>query len=240
MPANRYYLSTPLIAGENHLLDSDEFHHLVHVMRKKAGDLIELVNGRGDLATAEVNTIEPKAAHITVKTVTQAKPALPPLTLIQALLPLPQLKLIVQKATELGAAQIFLFPSAQSEKKTLSSVQLTRLIQTTIAALKQCGRLDLPLLSFLPTLDHLSLTTQLLLFGDLRQKAPLLHTVSAVKSCAMIIGPEKGLTQREMTLLETKHCARGVKLHPYTLRAETAAIAALACLAHFNTDRETS
>ena len=234
MPANRYYLPISLITGETHFLDGDEFHHLAHVMRKKVGDLIELVNGRDHLATAHIDHIKPRVAELTIKSVIQAKPALPPLVLIQALLPLSQLKLVIQKATELGASQVFLFPSTHSEKKTISSSHLTRLNQTIVAALKQCGRLDLPALSFIPTLDRLSLKPQSFFFGDLRSKAPLLHTLAPLESCAIAIGPEKGFTEKEIALLETRHQARGIKLHPYILRAETAAITALACLSHFN------
>ncbi len=231
MPANRYFLPTPFTERETHHVTGEELHHLARVMRKKGGDTIELVNGQGALATALITELSSRKATVSLTRVERTAPLLPPLILIQALLPLPQLKLIVQKTTELGVSDLFFFPACLSEKSMPTLAHRERLHATAIAALKQCGRLDLPTMTFLPDLSHLPSLDFPLFFGDLRAEAPWLKASSSLaRGGGMMIGPEKGWTERELILFEKNHRAQGVKLHPYTLRAETAAIAAIAAL----------
>ncbi len=221
MPHDRFYIDVPL-KGEV-FLDGEEFHHLSRVMRKKEGDVVELLNGKNTLALATLSSISKREASLTVIRSEDKKTLLPSLKLIQAIPKLSHLELILQKGTELGTSHFYLYPSSLSEKKELSANQKRRLHLILIGAMKQCGRLDLPILEWeFPSLEGK------VFFGDLSLDPPSLSEVASLPA-TFIVGPEKGFTKEEIADLHTK--AQGVRINPYTLRAETAAIAGLAILA---------
>ncbi len=221
MPHDRFYIDAPL--EKEALLEGEEFSHLTRVMRKKEGDMVELVNGKNVLATGTIKMIGKKQTSITVERLETIPPTLPPLTLVQALPKLAHLELILQKGTELGVSTFALYPSARSEKKELSKNQKERLHRILINAMKQCGRLDLPKLTWgFPSIKGDAY------FGDLRSSAPPLSSVAKLPA-TLIIGPEAGFTAEEVAHLDT--LAKGVRLGPYTLRTETAALSGVAILA---------
>lgn len=221
MPHDRFY--TPASLENTVILEGQEFHHLTRVMRKQVGDTIELVNGQHMLAEGTIYSLSKWEATITISSTSTQNPQLPSLTLIQALPKLPKLEIILQKGTELGVSEFYLYPSSQSEKHTLSDNQKNRLDQIIIGAMKQCGRLDIPTLKW----GFPELTTPLF-FGDLRPEAPLLSEKATLPS-ALLIGPEKGLTNEELKKFDNQ--GQGVQISPYILRTETAAIAGLSLLA---------
>jgi len=221
MPHDRFYIDAPL-KGEVQL-EGEEFHHLSRVMRKKEGDVVELLNGKNTLALATLTSISKHGATLVVTQSEDKKPLLPPLKLIQAIPKMTPLELILQKGTEIGASHFYLYSSSLSEKKEFSDNQKRRLHLILIGAMKQCGRLDLPILEWgFPPLEGN------VFFGDLSADAPSLSEI-ALLPATFIVGPEKGFTEEEIVDLHTK--AQGVRLAPYTLRAETAAITGLAILA---------
>jgi 16S rRNA (uracil1498-N3)-methyltransferase len=224
MPADRFYLKENFKLGDAVFLEEEEFHHLNRVMRKKEGDTIELVNGMGALAQAKVLQIEKRKASLEILETSEHKPKLPPLVLIQALPKLSHLEWIVQKGTELGCTAFYLFPSERSEKDSLSDNQWKRLESIAIGAMKQCGRLDLPSLHLALSLESLSLPEGHAFFGDPEAEISLPKGKSPY---LLFIGPEKGFSQEEYKKMKEKFNAQGVRLHPYILRTETAAIAAL-------------
>ena len=220
MPHDRYYLDGALEGIVT--LQGEELFHLTRVMRKRKGDHIELLNGRGLLAEAEVVDLSKDAGILRILKSQVVPPLLPPLVLIQALPKLAHLEWIFQKGTELGVSQFFVFPSDRSEKDLLSPNQTRRLNQILIGAMKQCGRADLPSFEWgFPECGYP------LFFGDLSSQAPALSKVATLPA-ALLIGPEKGWSDRERKEFESK--GQAVRLAPYTLRTETAAIAALSSL----------
>ncbi len=221
MPHDRFYIDAPL-KGEV-LLGGEEFCHLSRVMRKKKGDVVELFNGKNTLALATISRVSKYEAALVVTHSEDKKPLLPPLKLIQAIPKMSHLELILQKGTEIGASHFYLYPSALSEKKKFSDNQKRRLHLILVGAMKQCGRLDLPILEWgFPSLEGN------VFFGDLSANTLFLSEV-ALLPATFIVGPEKGFTKEEVVDLRTK--AQGVCITPYVLRAETAAIAGLAILA---------
>jgi 16S rRNA (uracil1498-N3)-methyltransferase len=223
MPAERFYIDADLSGTVS--LEGTEFHHLAHVMRTRVGDTIELVNGRGALATAQVHAISKHNASLTILSATTHP--VPPAQIILAL-PLmrpSKLELIIEKCTELGADAFWLYPAAHSDKDDLSPNQLERLHHIAISAMKQCGRLDLPPIQLFASLTDLFKSDFTYLFGDTRPNAP---KISPHEKAVFITGPEKGFSEKEHKLLEQK--ATGVKLHRNILRAETAPIVALCLL----------
>lgn len=221
MPENRFFLSKPFHKGTVHL-EGEELHHL-KVMRPDPGDPLELVNGQNQLAKARLIALDKKSASLELHDIFTAPPPSRHIILAQAYLRPKNLDLVIEKGTELGATAFWLFPGDRSDKESLTPNQLQRLQALTISALKQCGRLDLPPIIEMPPLPKwTTLPTCPLYFGDLDSQTPFHSGASA----AIFIGPEKGFSPNEIEWLAQK--AKGVRLNPHTLRAETAALCALA------------
>lgn len=227
MAENRFFLPVDFVPNAEHLLTGEEHHHLSKVMRNEKGDIVELVNGKNQLALATILEVGKQTTTLRLTSLTQASPP-PPLILAQGLARPKNLDLIIEKGTELGATAFYLFPAERSEKEELSENQTTRLHTLMISALKQCGRLDLPSLEFKPPLAAWKAPKMRLLFGDLDPVAPPL-TASA-EATLIFIGPEKGFSPKEIEHLH-RLGAQGVRLNPNILRAETAALCALSVLA---------
>jgi len=238
MPAERFYYPHSLGKEDNIVLEDQEFHHLVNVMRNRLDDIIEVINGIGQIANARLSSIEKKRALLTVETVFTEEPSKLKLILAQAIPRLNRLETILEKCTELGMTEIWLFPGAHSEKKEFSENQLERLQHILISATKQCGRLFLPKLISMPPIKKWQTFPIPAFFGDVEPEAPLLediwkhHFEAEAYEALMCIGPESGFNDEEIALLK-KFGAEGVSLHRNILRTDTAAIASLALLSHW-------
>lgn len=237
MPAERFFIDACFKKGGILLIKEEEFHHLAHVTRVRAKETIELVNGKGDLATAYVESIEKHHATVCLQTVETTKPPARSLILAQALTRPSRLEYIVEKSVELGITELWLFEGILSEKK-ISPSQEKRIHTILISALKQCGRLFLPKLILAPPLlswkkDELLATA---FFGDTKPEAPsFLSALSKEKSSSylVVIGPEKGFHAKETLFMEKNLQIQGISLHKNILRADTAAICALSLASAF-------
>lgn len=233
MPAERYFIPAPLIEDESLTLEGAEFHHLAHVMRTAVGDEVELCNGRGELAIGEVVELKKKkSATLRLKTVRFEPSPKTALILAQAMPRLNRLETIIEKGTELGMTELWLFPGERSERKELASSSLERMRSIAIAAMKQCGRLYLPEIRLKPTLKQWKEIPTPAYFGDTNPDAPLFWQAWQPQPASLLffVGPESGLTEQEEAFL--RHAGvQGVKLHSHILRTETASLAALT-LAH--------
>ena len=221
MPHNRFFVETPFHPHQE--IDLQEEGRHLKVMRIREGDTIELVNGQNQLAHATLSG--PKQAKIV--SVEEKKPPFP-VILCQAIPRQNRLDTIVEKGTELGMTELWLFPGKRSEKK---GVQLPRLKQITIAAMKQCGRLDLPKIIVMPPLHEWEPLNHPAYFGDLSEEAPpFLSAIEKKEALAFFVGPEAGFTPEEVEDLK-RIGAQGVKLHPWILRTDTAPLVALSLIA---------
>lgn len=230
MPAERFYINTDLAKSQNIFLEDQEFHHLAHVMRIKPNEEVEIVNGQGVLAKAVVLQIDKKRATLQIQSLEQQKTPSNELILAQAI-PRPScLDFILEKGTELGMTQIWLFPTKHGGRKRFNEQQLARMKTITIASMKQCGRLFLPVIYEKPSLEQWKSPQYPAFFGDLDSHTPPFKDVlqqKKSKSLIFFVGPESGFSDEEINILKSLP-ATGVKLHENILRAETAAIVALA------------
>lgn len=227
MPADRFFIDMALKSGQVVALENSEFHHLVNVMRLKEGQSLELVNGQGALAQAFIQRITKKQALLAIESVENLQRPARELILAQALPRINRLDFIIEKGTELGATQFWLFPGSLSERKTLTEHQLDRLRSLAIAAMKQCGRLFLPSIEIKSALERWEKVNVPAYFGDTRESAELFIKVfDSDDSTLFFIGPEAGFSGKEVEFL-AKMGAAGVKLHPNILRTDTAALVAL-------------
>lgn len=231
MPIHRFFYEKGALDALSKIeLDGSEFHHLVHVTRTKEGESIELVDGKGCLAQATVIKKDKSIAILKINHYQKVSPPPFSLILLQALPRLNRLEMIVEKGTELGMTELWLFPGKFSETTQLKETQIKRLEKITIAALKQCGRLYLPKITSIPSLQQWDSTSFPLFFGDLSENQSLLRAwmkVSPQKGAILCIGPESGFHAEELAKFRSLG-GKGVKLHSNTLRTDTAPIAALA------------
>ncbi|HSX04444.1 MAG TPA: RsmE family RNA methyltransferase [Rhabdochlamydiaceae bacterium] len=228
MPENRFFTEAKLEKAEQIELTSEEFRHL-QVMRRGKNDEIELVDGKGCLAKGTIAELSKHAATIQINEVYKEPLRSKRIILIQALVRQSSLDYIIEKGTELGASEFWLFPAVFSEKKELSSGQKQRLKNLTISALKQCGTLYLPAIYEKEALQKWAPFSGQKFFGDVRFSAPSFSksTIDPKEEIYFFIGPEKGFADPELKLFETTLKAHGVKLHDNILRVDTAALAAI-------------
>lgn len=233
MPAERYYIDCPLLAGEACELKETEFHHLAHVMRTRKGEDVELVNGKGVLASATVSEIRKDRAILHIETLLQKESETKCRMILAQALPKPnRLDFILEKGTELGVDCFWLFPGDLSGKKEIYPNQIERAHHLTIAAMKQCGRLFLPSIEIKPSLKQWTpLPNVSAYFGDVDPNAPLLtHALDKVNYPILFItGPESGFNENETQILRNLG-VKGVKLHDNILRTDTASLVALSLI----------
>lgn len=230
MPAERYYSKGDFDSASAIVLTDQEYHHLVHVMRGKEGDWVEIVNGLGLLAKAKIKKINRKEVILTVEERIESPKDPFEIILAQALPRHQHLDFILEKGTELGMTQIWLFPGERSEKEKLSENQFKRAEGVLVASMKQCGRLWLPKIVEKPALKQWETNDFPAFFGDVepgaKQFASQLREEKLDRGIIFFVGPEGGFTDHE-TMIFKKLGVKGVRLHHHILRTETAAIAAL-------------
>ncbi len=225
MPADRFYFEGVLTP--NISVEGAEFHHL-KVMRIAVGEEVEIVNGKGSLAKAKLIQLEKNRAHFELTDInTTPRPPFHRILGIP-LLRANKLEWIIEKGTELGADAFYLYPADHSEKLQLSANQLERLNHIIVSGLKQSGRLFCPTLEIFASFKELFATEGTILYGDVDPAASSLLKTQLTSTVLFITGPERGFSDKEEALLKEK--ALGVSLNPYTLRAETAPIAAISIL----------
>ncbi len=180
-------------------------------------------------AQAKIIQIEKKRVTLNIEELFVAEREQTEVIIAQGIPKLNKLDFIIEKGTELGMTQIWLFPAEKSEKKTLSPTQLERLHHLSVAAMKQCGRLFLPEIKEVPPLSQWQAPAETLYFGSLDQNAPLFLEALGKNSNAntiFCVGPESGFSANEEKALVALG-GIGTKLNNHILRTETAAIAAL-------------
>jgi 16S rRNA (uracil1498-N3)-methyltransferase len=208
---------------------SEEFHHAVHVFRKKCGDEILLSNGTGLLCNAKIVSIEKKrmvaqAIHFEKKIKSKPK-----IALAFALLKNKNDHLLIEKTTELGIVDFFPFISERSVRKTNENT-IEKFQKTIISAGKQCDNAHFPFLSpvldLAETLDLIRRKEYLPIVAYEEEKSQFLQDILPLKmtqNYCLIIGPEGGFADNEIELFQ-KNQIPIVSLGNHILRAETAAI----------------
>lgn len=233
MPHDRFFTESDLQRESEVEITGEEAFHLSKVMRKQAGETVELVNGRGLLARCELIEGTKRSVRLKIRESEKMPPPRTELILLQALPRASRLDTIVEKCTELGVTEFHFFPGDRSEKNTLSTNQLERLRHLTISALKQSGRYYLPKVQVIDSISRWEKFNGVLIIGSLEPSAEsLIDTLvkHPSKRYAVVIGPEAGLTNKEEQLL-IELGAIGVRLNEAILRTDTAPIVACGVMA---------
>jgi 16S rRNA (uracil1498-N3)-methyltransferase len=226
----RVHLPPERIDGARGFLGPEARRYLADVLRLAAGDRVEVFDGRGGRYDA---VIEAGFESVRLGPRAEAARATVELSLVVALAKGEKMDLVVQKATELGAARILPFAAERSvvrlerEKGEERAARWRRIAEE---AARQCGRADVPEVrapaDLAAALAALAPGTRLAVFHP--GGAPLAR-LPAADCIAAVVGPEGGLTDAEVAACEAAGALR-TSLGPRVLRAETAAIVALALL----------
>src|SRR5262249_31563181 len=225
-------------------LEGAGFHHLVHVLRLKAGDAVEIFDGRGRSFSGRVASVQPGGAESLLGApATRSQPGRY-VMLVQSLPKADKMEWIIQKATELGASAFAPVHSARSVVR-LRGARLEQRLQRwrTIAqqAARQCGRSEVPEIIPPPLIaargEALSPAVRCFLRGEEERESSLAQVCHGVlpdhSPVALLIGPEGGFERGEVGALR-RLGALPVSLGKAKLRTETAAIVALAILLHLD------
>lgn len=234
MPDNRFFSHSPLALGET-TLDEDEAHHLQHVMRLSAGDKIELIDGKGVLAQATIKKCSKRSILVEVTDVQKEPPSNFSIIIAQAIPRFQRLDVILEKGTELGMTELWLFPGVHSEKGQFTDPQKERIQKILIAAIKQCGRLYLPFVRYCAPLSDWKNLPYPLFYGDLSPNTPRLIDAygKPEKGSIFAVGPERGWSPEELAHLKALN-GKGVSLHSNILRTDTAPLAALSIISQLS------
>lgn len=232
MSAPRFFVDVPLAAGESVELPEPVAHHALRVLRLAEGAPILLFDGRGGQYPSEL-IIDGRRARARVQRLDPVERESPlVLTLAQAWIASDKLDWVVEKAVELGAAAIVLFPTERSVVRLSGERRerrVSHLRQLAIAACAQCGRNRLPALMAADSLrDAVCRLPERSRFV-MSPTAGAAPKLQGAEAAGIVVGPEGGFTEGELALATAEGCVP-IQLGPRVLRTETAGLAALSAL----------
>lgn len=234
MPKDRYYIDKDLKQGEVISIHGQEAAHMFIIMRKKRNEKVEIINGKGFLAKATVIDASKNSVNLNIENLEFVKEKKQKIILIQSIIKPDRLELILEKCTELGLDEFWLFKAVNTSEIHFSKSKLDRFNNLIIAATKQCGRLYLPKIKIFKSMEDLKDIHGQVFFGHtLKNSQKLIDSYDKNnENIYFIIGPESGFTNNEVNYLENNLKALPVKLNENILRSETAAISAITIISH--------
>lgn len=235
MARRRFFVDD--VHAQQAVVTGEEAQHLRQVLRAERGQQYELSDGQRVFLGEIVDLRKSTVTFRIVEEILQ-NPDLLHITLGVAIIKFDRFELLVEKATELGVSRIVPFPGIRSERGLEKAVEKRRERWQRIAmeAAKQCHRVAPPVVEELQDLEDLLVgeeTARYLL--DEAGGKPLLDALPALGGrhegarLTLLLGPEGGWDPREREQMQAAKCV-SVSLGRRILRAETAAIAALAAI----------
>ena len=221
----------PTVVGSHYEFVGDDAFHAIKVLRTKVGDRFNLSDGKGSWSTVIAEEISKKSIQVKVEESGYQSPLGVEFTVIQAIPKSDRIKESIELSTEGGADRIIMWKAARSIGKSEDKIEKLQI--TAREASKQSRRFYIPvidgvsntqdILSILSSFDlvlafHESATTQL---------SSILRP--GVKSVAIIIGPEGGLTEEEVSAFSSAG-AQVVLMGRPILRSAHAGLAALSAV----------
>jgi 16S rRNA (uracil1498-N3)-methyltransferase len=238
--ATRLFVEPPLAAGQTLGLDAQRAHFLRSVLRLQRGAELALFNGRDGEWLARIEGLGKGWASLEL--LHQRRPQAPEPDLWLAFAPIKRARLdfMVEKAAELGASRLL---PVFTEHTDVSRVNGERLQANTREAAEQCERLSVPEVAAPCSLSELTAgwpaERRLLLAAESGDAPPAAEALAAERErlggragaapWAVLVGPEGGFAPGELDALRKLPFVTAVGLGPRILRADTAAIALLAC-----------
>jgi 16S rRNA (uracil1498-N3)-methyltransferase len=228
--AARLFVGAPLSAGAAVVLDSEQVHYLRSVLRLEPGDAVALFNGQEGEWLARIETFGKHAGAARLERQTRVQRGEAALWLLFAPIKRARIDLIAEKATELGATRLI---PVLTRRTNVARVNTERLRATAREAAEQTERLSVPAVAEPQRLDQalaaFPADRQLILCDESGTAPPIAAALrQAPNPLAILIGPEGGFAPDELDGLRKLPFVTPVGLGPRVLRADTAAISALA------------
>jgi 16S rRNA (uracil1498-N3)-methyltransferase len=232
--AARLYVTEPLGPADMAVrLDAAQVHYLKHVLRLGAGDAIALFNGRDGEWRGVIDRLGKQDGTIRAERQTRQQPVEPDIWLCFAPVKRARIDYIAEKATELGISALI---PVFTRRTNVTRVNLDRLGANAREAAEQTERLSVPEIREPVSLDRMLERfpkDRILLLCDETGTAPpiadqLNRLAGHAGGWAVMIGPEGGFAPDELDALRKLPFVNAVSLGPRVLRADTAALAALA------------
>ena len=249
----RLFVDAPLAVGATLSLEAPQAHYLVDVLRLKEGDGVLVFNGRDGEWRAALAAVSKKKFALRVNEQTRAQTQPADLHYLFAPIKRARLDYMVQKAVEMGASKLV---PVITRHTNAERVNVARMQANAVEAAEQCGILNLPEIVEPVALDKAVAALEperLLVFCDeeappggpvaqFAEKAGLgrpsgpidgnkcTDNRSSSVMLAALIGPEGGFSDDERRLMMARPNTRRISLGPRILRADTAAVAALALI----------
>ncbi len=240
--AERLFTDHPLGAGASVALSPDQANYLLNVLRLSEGDQILVFNGRDGEWRAEIAQTGKRTATLLAMERVRAQEQGPDLDYLFAPLKRSRLDYMVQKATEMGASRL---RPVITRRTIAERVNTHRMRANAIEAAEQCGILAVPEVMEPEKLDKVVAAwdpARLLVFCD--EAADIAGPIAALEErartmgyaplagarprLAVLIGPEGGFDRQEREMLLEQRFTLALSLGPRIMRADTAAVAALA------------
>ena len=227
----RLFVDAALASGESVALERNQSNYLGNVLRLSAGETILVFNGRDGEWQAQIEGRK-RPDNLTIVARTRPQDRLPDIVYVFAPLKHARLDYMVQKAVEMGASML---QPVLTRHTQVSRVNSERMRANVIEAAEQCGILSLANVAEPVALERYLDTREagrLLVFcdeaSDVKNPVEALRQVTAAEGIDILIGPEGGFAEDERTMLLRQHRIVRLALGPRILRADTAAVAALA------------
>lgn len=230
----RLFVADDLAAGARLALGREQTNYLVSVMRLKAGDAVVVFNGRDGAWLTRL--ADPNRKGVLLEVTEQTAPQTPPSDLWFGFAPLKtgRLDYVVQKATEMGAGVI---QPVITRFTQVHRLKPEKLVANVVEAAEQCEVLTVPTVA--AEVDLADLLAHWTGHHGLRrlivcdESAPSSSPVEEIGMLeglpvGLLIGPEGGFSDDERAILLTQPFVVPISLGPRILRADTAAVAALA------------
>ncbi len=238
-----FYTKPNFINGNKFSITGKEFHHARNVLRRKKGDRITTVDGKGNEYTGIIESIQyDRITCVILKTLLKPNEPVMEVSIIQGLIKGNRFKYMVEKATEIGVRRIIPVCTERSIKMD-SFKSSKRWENIAISAMKQSGRSVLPEISAVCSFKEALEVTEkfdvkLIAHSQVRDRiksfdenilSEIKKHKNVIRTAAIAIGPEGGFTADEVNF------ARSINFFPISLgdrrlRSETASIVALTIL----------
>lgn len=237
-PGPRLFVTDDLAGSGEVTLSQGQAHYLKNVMRLGPGAPLVLFNGRDGEWNGRVGDLRRGGGTATVETQGRPQAAEPDVWLLFAPIKRAPLDFMIQKAVELGVSRLC---PVRTRYTDVARVNLERARSTVMEAAEQCERLTLPeVCEPAPLMDLLaewSADRRLILCAEAGPVRPLAEVLEEfvpgdggkLPGMAVLVGPEGGFERSELDAIRKLPFVTPAGLGPRVLRAETAALAALAC-----------
>lgn len=230
----RLYVEADLSAGAEVPLDPAQAHYLRNVMRRVPGDAVRLFNGRHGEWQATIAALGKGKGSAKAEAQMRAQAGEPDLWLLAAPIKRTAIDFVAAKATELGVSAM---QPVFTRRTAVTRVNAERMRANVIEAAEQCERLTVPevraAVPLAKVLDAWPRGRRLLFCDETRDGRPIAAALAAMRATmpepwAVLIGPEGGFAPEELARIRAMPGVVPVSLGARLLRADTAAVAALA------------